>query len=42
MDFTGKPLKGFVYVAPEEFESNGDLAFWVGVCMDFVATLPVK
>lgn len=42
MDFTGKPLKGFVYVAPEGFESDEDLAEWAGLCLDFVATLPPK
>ncbi len=42
MDFTGKPMKGFVYVAPEGFESDDDLANWVNICLDFVATLPPK
>ena len=42
MDFTGKPLKGFVYVAPEGFESDDDLVYWVRLCVDFVATLPPK
>jgi hypothetical protein len=28
--------------APEGFETGGDMAFWVGLCMDFVATLPAK
>jgi TfoX/Sxy family transcriptional regulator of competence genes len=42
MDFTGKPLKGFVYVAPEGFESDNDLAYWVRLSLDFVATLPAK
>jgi hypothetical protein len=42
MDFTGKPLKGFVYVAPAGFESDDDLAGWVKRCRDFVATLPAK
>ena len=42
MDFTGKPMKGFVYVAPEGFESDDDLAGWVKICLDFVTTLPAK
>jgi TfoX/Sxy family transcriptional regulator of competence genes len=42
MDFTGKPLKGFVYVAPEVLGSDKDLADWVRLCLDFVATLPAK
>ncbi|MEQ1662388.1 MAG: TfoX/Sxy family protein [Thiobacillus sp.] len=42
MDFTGKPLKGFVYVAPEGFESDKALVAWVELCLSFVATLPPK
>lgn len=42
MNFTGKPMKGFVYVAPEGFESDGDLVAWTGLCMDFVSTLPTR
>ena len=42
MDFTGKPMKGFVYVAPEGFESDEDLAAWVTLSLDFVSTLPPK
>jgi TfoX/Sxy family transcriptional regulator of competence genes len=42
MNFTGKPMKGFVYVAPEGFESDDDMADWVGLCLDFVAMLPAK
>ncbi|MEQ1591598.1 MAG: TfoX/Sxy family protein [Thiobacillaceae bacterium] len=40
MDFTGRPMKGFVYVAPTGFESDDDLADWVKRCLDFVTTLP--
>lgn len=42
MDFTGKPLKGFIYVAPEGLESDASLADWVKRSLDFVATLPPK
>ena len=42
MDFTGKPLKGFVYVAPQGFESDGALANWVLLSLDFVTMLPPK
>ena len=42
MDFTGKAMKGFVYVAPEGFESDEDLAEWVQLSKRFVATLPAK
>jgi TfoX/Sxy family transcriptional regulator of competence genes len=42
MDFTGKPLKGFVYVAAEGFESDKELAGWIKRCLNFVSTLPAK
>jgi TfoX/Sxy family transcriptional regulator of competence genes len=42
MDFTGKPLNGFVYVAPPGFESDEDLASWMKLSLDFVSALPPK
>ncbi len=42
MDFTGRSLKGFVYVAPEGFEEDEDLASWVRLSLDFVTSLPPK
>ena len=42
MDFTGKPLNGFVYVAPPGFESDEDLASWVKLSLSFVSSLPPK
>jgi TfoX/Sxy family transcriptional regulator of competence genes len=42
MDFTGKPLRGFVYVAPEGFESDDDLASWMNISLEFVKSLPPK
>lgn len=42
MDFTGKVMKGFVYVDPEGFESDEDLESWVALCEAFVRTLPRK
>src|SRR5579871_3206800 len=35
MDFTGKPMKGFVYVAPEGFESDATLKWWVAQGVTF-------
>jgi len=42
MDFTGKPLKGFIYVSPDGIESDGDLLQWVNLCEQFNTTLPPK
>lgn len=42
MDFTGKPMKGYVFVAPPAFEDDEDLAAWVERCLRFVQSLPPK
>ncbi|MCG8427286.1 MAG: TfoX/Sxy family protein [Chromatiales bacterium] len=42
MDFTGKAMKGMVYVAPEGIASDTDLAWWVDTCIAFVESLPPK
>ncbi len=42
MDFTGKPLTGFVYVAPQGCASDRDLEGWIGLAKEFVLTLPAK
>lgn len=39
MDFTGKPMKGYVYVAPEGVGADAALAEWVRAAITFVATL---
>lgn len=31
MDFTGRRMRGFGQVAPEGFEDDGDLQFWIGL-----------
>jgi TfoX/Sxy family transcriptional regulator of competence genes len=35
MDFTGKPMKGFVFIYPEGFDSEADLDFWVERALEF-------
>ena len=42
MDFTGKPMKGFVYVEPEGVESDADLQRWVGHGVSHARSLPGK
>ena len=42
MDFAGRPMKGFVYVAPEGIDSDAALAEWVRLALSFVSTLPAK
>ena len=40
MDFTGKPLKGFVFVLPEGCATQRAVDAWVKRALTFVATLP--
>ena len=35
MDFTGRPMKGYAFIAPEGFDRDSDLEFWVQKCLDF-------
>ncbi len=42
MDFTGRPMKGFVYVESEGFESDEDLRRWVERGIEFAVSLPPK
>ena len=42
MDFTGKAMKGMVYVSHGGLENDGDLSQWVDICTGFVASLPPK
>lgn len=35
MDFTGRPMRGYVFITPDGFDSDQDLEFWVQACIDF-------
>ena len=35
MDFTGRPMKGFVFVEPLGIDVEEDLDYWVQLCLDF-------
>lgn len=40
MDFTGRPLKGFIFVAPDGFKKEKELAFWLTLGIEYVDALP--
>jgi hypothetical protein len=42
MDFTGKPMKGYVYVDAAGIADDDELEEWVMRCRAFVKTLPAK
>ena len=35
MDFTGRPMEGYVFVSPEGFDTDEQLEFWVDKCVEF-------
>lgn len=42
MDFTGRPMKGYVYVARDATRTVEDVRPWVERALGFVGTLPPK
>ena len=38
MDFTGRPMRGFVFVELEELKSDKDLAFWLDLALAYNPT----
>ena len=42
MDFAGRPMKGWVFVAPEGFTDHESLAAWVKRGTDYAKRLPRK
>lgn len=41
-DFTGRPMKGWLMVAPAGYKAEADLETWVQLGVDFALTLPPK
>jgi len=41
-DYTGRPMKGWIYVSPEALEAEEELASWVDAGADYAASLPPK
>jgi hypothetical protein len=35
MDFTGRPMRGFVFVDQEGIDTAPDLAYWLDLALDF-------
>ena len=42
MDFTGRPMRGMVYVTPDGFRTDSDLKRWLELGLLFAASLPPK
>ena len=35
MNFTGRPMKGFVFISPEGTDMDEDLAYWIQLALDY-------
>ncbi|WP_136480814.1 TfoX/Sxy family protein [Cognatitamlana onchidii] len=35
MDFTGRPMKGYIFITPEGFDTEKDLSYWLDLCIAF-------
>ncbi len=35
MNFTGRAMKGYVFLEPEAIDMEDDLAYWIQLCLDF-------
>lgn len=42
MDFTGKSMKGMIYVAPEGIATDKSLGEWLSTCIKLAESLPAK
>ena len=42
MDFTGRSLRGMVYVGVDGFAEDRDLASWLDTAVAFAGSLPPK
>lgn len=39
MDFTGREMKGYVFVAPDAIDSDPQLTYWINLSLEFNKTL---
>ena len=35
MDFTGRPMKGFIFITPHGFDRESDLEYWIPLAVDY-------
>ena len=35
MDFTGRPMKGYVFIRPDAVDAEKELDKWIQLCLDF-------
>ena len=35
MDFTNRPMKGYLYINPQGVDKEEDLEYWIDLCLEF-------
>ncbi|MEW4925404.1 TfoX/Sxy family protein [Algibacter sp. 2305UL17-15] len=35
MDFTGRPMRGYIFVTPDGFDTEDGLSYWLDLCLAF-------
>ncbi len=35
MEFTGRPMRGYIFVIPDGYDTDEDLEYWVDLCLAF-------
>lgn len=35
MDFTGRPMRGYIFVTPDGFDTEADLSYYLDLCLAF-------
>ena len=35
MDFAARPMKGYIYVTPDGFDTEAHLEYWIQLCLNF-------
>jgi TfoX/Sxy family transcriptional regulator of competence genes len=35
MDFTGRAMRGFLFIAPQAIDMEKDLEYWLNLCLEF-------
>ena len=42
MNFTGKTMKGLIYINPEGCQTEQQLNHWLNICLKYIESLPPK
>ena len=35
MDFTGRRMKGYAFISADGYDTEEDMEYWIGLCLDF-------